>query len=487
MTRGERLVALLAPFAAVVAVAFGLRMGAPGGGGAAVVYGAPVAAAATAAAWQVFAFRDEDGSRSPMAATRLSVVARRGAQTAEWSGDTNAEGIAEVLIPLPGAPDRLEVKADGAILARGDPAAPAHTELPPPYSSWATFARRSGRVLLDVAVLGQRVAPGFPSTLCVRATDAVTRAPIPGVRIRVDDDPSLATSGSPAPTDSAGWTELSVTPIGLAISLTLRAWQPERPASPGQRIAQADGVGAGEWVGGLYASPGAAKLQTRARWSPAETPEIELVAPGDRPLEYVEVDDSRGRVWATSATLARAGGALPSAVVRLPRLSPGLYWAVAAGDPRGASELGPGTSVRPFFVASSDDEALSFGTDLTACAPRAQEPEMARAVWPCLALAAARRVARWVALDGSRSNLAMARARRGRGVAVAVGGVALAALLELLLLLRVAARSRARIGLGAEPSVRGRTLLVTGFAVGVALLVALLGFAMLAVFVERAG
>ncbi|HXX67079.1 MAG TPA: carboxypeptidase-like regulatory domain-containing protein [Polyangiaceae bacterium] len=485
MTRAERLVALLAPFAAAVAVASGLRLGAPQGEAAAIVYGAPVAAAATAAAWQVFAFRDQDGSRSPMAATRLSIVSRRGDGTSEWSGDTNADGIAEAQLAFPGAPVHLEVAAGTAILARGDAVTPDRGQPARPYSAWAPFARRNGRLALDVAVLGQRVAPGFPSMIGVRVTDAATGAPVAGVRIRADDDPSVVPSGASATTDSSGWTALTVTPVGLALSLTLRAQKPGRATHPpGQSD---ESTWAGEWIGGLYASPGAARLETRARWSPEETPEIELVAPTARTLEYLEIDDARGRVWATSVPLANAAGALPSAVIRLPRLLPGLYWAVAAGDPRGASELGPGTSVRPFFVASSDEVALSLGLDPTACPPRVPAEQQARALWPCLCVAAARPIARWVALDGSTLQRARAGSRRTRGVTIAVGALTLAGLLELMLLLRAAASWRSRVVPGFEPGGGGAHALAFGLTVGAALLVALLGFALLALFVERAG
>lgn len=492
MTRIDRLLAVLAPFAAALAVAAGLRWGAPQGVAAAIVYGAPAAASATAAAWQVFAFRDDGGSRWPMAAAPLSIVTRHGESFAQWRGDTNADGVAEARLPILGAPIRLDVSAGATLLARGDAAVPTVASAvraapAPSYPAWAPFARRNGRLAIDVAVLGQRVAPGFPATICAQVTDAATHAPMAGVEVRADDDPGL-TPGLGGVTDSAGWARITVIPVGLAISLSLRALRPERSESR-MTDAERTGVGTwtGEWVGGLYASPGAAKLETRARWSPAEEPEIDLVAPSARQLAYVEVDDDRGRAWATSVPLVPdAGHALPSARIRVPRLPPGLYWAVAAGDPRGASELGPGTSVRPFFVASSDDAALGLGTDRSTCMTRAQSPENAGALWPCLCVAAARPVARWVALDGVPMQLASAGARHARGVVIALGAVGLAALLEVVLLLRAALPAHAAF---ADPfeTTRGpaRTVLARSWTVVIAILVALLGFALLAAFIQR--
>jgi hypothetical protein len=137
-------------------------------------------------------------------------------------------------------------------------------------------------------------------------------------------------------------------------------------------------------------------------------------------------------------------------------------------------------------VASNDEAALAFGTDSDGCAPRRTPRETAEALWPCLALASARPIARWVALDGTTSQLANERVRRSRGVALAVGAVMLAALLELLLLLRAAVPPRAEVELELEQGEPARTAAFTWWNVGIALLVALLGFALLAAFVGRA-
>jgi hypothetical protein len=328
------------------------------------------------------------------------------------------------------------------------------------------FARREGPIDLDVAVLGQRAAPGFPARIWVRATDGATHAPVPDATVEIEGNTSLLPAAPAARTDSRGWADLAATPIGLAVEATLHA-----------RDAQGR---KGSWNGGLYMSPGAVALETSPRWTPEEEPEIDVVAPFARTTAYVEVDDARGRAWATAVPLVGQRDALPRAAVHAPRLAPGLYWAIGASAPAGASGLGPGTIARPFFVAASDEAALAFGTDWAACSLPRDVRETARAVGSCLAVSAARAVPRWVALDGFVAQHARDEERRARGLAVAVSAIAVASLLEIVLLLRAAASANARLLESSGPMPRARA-----GRVAVALLVALLGFALLAAFLVR--
>jgi hypothetical protein len=474
----ERLLLVGTPFVAMMAVAAGLRVGAPEVMRWAVIYGAAPSKAGTGLAVQVAAFREDDGARSSLAATRLALVGTVERQTVAWSGTTNADGVAEALLPLPGwAGARLQARSGTTLLAQGDarPATPAPPGMS--YPTWTPFARREGEIVLDVSVVGQRVSPGFPATICVRATNRTTHAPWGGAEVEAEDDPSWTRTAPShtARTDSEGWTQLTVRAVGLAVSLSVRA-----RAGDGRT---------GAWVGGLFVSPGSAGLETRARWSPDEEPRIEVVAPGMRATEYVEIDDARGRAWATTVTPRGDPTTLPSAtIIRVPRLAPGLYWAVAAGDPVGASELGPSTTVRPFFVATSDSAALALGTDPTGCAARRDAGETPTALWPCLALAAARPVPHWTALDGLPAVAANARARRLRGVRVATGSIAVATLIEMALLLRMAAAARAQFEIDAGGVTHGsRGTIVRWWSIGIALLVGLLGLFLLAAFVVGAG
>jgi hypothetical protein len=466
MTRGERLLLVLTPVVALTAVALGLRFGAGELVQAAIVYGAPLSKGGTGLAWQVVALRESSSGREPMAGCTVDVLARTGDRVERWQGVTNEDGVAEALLALPSdAGVELEVRAGGSLLAKGEALAAAAPAPPSPASPWMAFARREGAIELDVAVLGQRAAPGFPARIWVRATDGTTHAPVTDATIEIESA-SLVPAAPGARTDSRGWADLAATPIGLAVEATLQA-----RGTQGRE---------GRWSGGLHMSPGAVALETRPRWAPDEEPEIHVVAPFARTTVYVEVDDAHGRAWATVVPLLAQRDAIPRAVVHAPKLAPGLYWAVGASAPAGAAGLGPGTIVRPFFVAASDEAALSFGTDWAACSPPRDVRETARAVGSCLAVSAARPVPRWVALDGFAAQHARDGERRALGLAVAVSAIVVASLLEVVLLLRAAASANARLlaDAGRKPDARA-------WRVAVALLVALLGFALLAAFLVR--
>jgi hypothetical protein len=240
----------------------------------------------------------------------------------------------------------------------------------------------------------------------------------------------------------------------------------------------------GEWDGGLFVSPGAAQLTADERCAPDREPVLDVVVPTLRTTAYVEIDDARGRAWAAAVPLAAAAGAMPHATVRAPRLAPGLYWAVAADDPAGASQLGPGTVVRPFFVAASDEAALAMGLERDECAPRPDPRETPRALSVCLALAGATPVPRWTALEGFTMQHARDSERRQLGLGIGLGAILLAVLLEAALLLRAAVRSRARLR-AASSEEGGAVPVARAWSVGVGVLVALLGFALLAAFLAR--
>jgi hypothetical protein len=477
ISRVERIVLLGAPAIALATVALGLRLGAPDAVRAAVVYGAPASHARTGLAWQVMTFEESARGREVISLPSLQVLARAGAAEARWRGATNEDGAAEMLLSLP-SDDRLslEVTTDRAVLAIGTAEMPPATTRPPPQSAWARFARREGAIVLDVVVLGQRAPAGFSATIWVRATDPTSAAAMADVAIALAPDSSLLPSSGDVSTDGRGWAEVLATPVGHAVTMILRAH-----ARDGRE---------GMWAGALFVSPGAAHVIARARYLPSEEPEIRLVVPNLRPTAYLEIDDAEGRAWARAMPVENLGdpsAEMPAATFRVPRLAAGLYWAVASDDPMGAAQLGPGTSVRPFFVAQSDAEALSFGTDRSECIPSGAH-DAARAVSLCLALAAATPVPRWKALDGFEWRRARVRDNRARGLGLALGAIVVAALLEAILLLRAAAASRSALHTTADAEATLAPRRAAPVAtVAVALLVALLGFALLAAFVARTG
>jgi hypothetical protein len=465
----ERSLLVLTPFAAIAAVMAGLLAGARIRVRAAVVFGAPLSEAGVGLSWQIRAFEEVRGARSSLNGAALEVTLQSGAQVSRWLGQTNDEGVAEArLDPPPGLNPRLEVRSNGALLAAGQPIVPARSERSPPLPVWMPYARRQGPLVIDVAVLGQRVAPEFPATIWVRVTEARTGLRLGGVTIHADSDSSLSFQNPTAMTDSAGWGEISATPVGLATMLTLRA-----TARDGRW---------GDWEGGLFALPGGLELETRARWPPDQSPTFRIEAPTKRKTGYLEVDDAMGRAWATAVVFPSEPGASPVAEAQAPRLAPGLYWAVAASDPSAAATLGP-AAVRPFFVSASDEAALRLGFENAQCAVPADIRLAARALGPCLATTGARAVHRWVALDGFALQRAEVSRRREHGVAVSAGAVLVAMILETMLVLRAWASAQTQLrGLDARPP----PALTRISGVVVAVLVSVLGLALLAVFLVTA-
>jgi hypothetical protein len=460
--RAERLLLVLTPAVAMATVAVGLRLGARGDLRAAIVRAAPAAAGGTGLAWQILVFDEERGAREPASGLELDVLARAGNASATWHGVTNADGVAEALLALPSADGvSLEVRSGGVVLARGAaeprPALEEHTA---GSAGWLRFARREGPVALDVALLGARAAPDFPADLQVRATDAVSHAPLGSSVVSIDSDSSLhPVPGATGTTDARGWVHLLAVPVGLAVTATLHARAPDGRT--------------GEWIGGLYMSPGAPSVTTEPRVEPNAPLRLGITMPTARSAAYVEIDDARGRAWAAAQPLTLRPDGTAHTDMEAPGLAPGLYWAVASADPESNAALGAGTIARPFFVALSDEAALAFGTEREACAPPRDVRETRSALGPCLALSAIVPAARWTAIDGFVAQRALDRDARSKGLAVALGALAIAIALEALLLLRAAAGGGAGRGNG-----RART-------VAVAVLVGLLGFALLAAFIVR--
>jgi hypothetical protein len=469
--RKEWLLLVLTPAVAVAAVALGLRIGAGEAVRAAVVTGAPRSSAGTGLAWQIDVFDEDRGVREPVALPQVEVVAFTEGATVTWRGATNEDGAAEVLLQLPPGPVHVSVTSAGKVLAVGDATVPAALDPSTPGTGWARFARREGDVVLDVAVLGQRASSGFPASIWVRAADA-KGAPLPDVVIEPEHDSGFTPAQTTSTTDARGWAHITATPLGYSVPLLLHAKAPD-----GKK---------GDWAGGLFISPGASDIVAKDVYASTETPVLEVAVPTVRTSAYVEIDDAHGRVWASATPLQPSMAATPRATLQLPRLAPGLYWAVAADDPTGASKLGPGTIARPFFVAATPEAALAFGTDAAQCAPPGDVRLMPRVIGVCLALVAPAAVPRWVAVDGfafQRQKDALARAR---GLGIAMGAIFLAIVLEAVLLLRAAAISRARLKATEATEEAGDARLVgRGWSVAVWVLVGMLGFALLGAFLMR--
>jgi hypothetical protein len=478
----ERWLLALAPAAGLATVALGLRLGAPGTVRAAVVYAAPAPLHAPTRAAAVFVFREEGGTREPFERLPLEVVARTAGGEARWQGVTNEDGVAEAVLQVGASPrmTELSVTAGGAVLARGVPLERPALEPAPSTPPWMAFVRRDGDIEIDAVLVGERAAPGFPATLWVRALERASGHPIAHANIQLEGDASLTPPVATATTDARGWAPIAVTPLGLAVTVTLRA----RTAGSGEGPAIL-----GEWVGPFPMAPGAARVDVQPRSRPGEEVEIALTEPVPWRNAYLEVDDARGRAWAATASggVRRPDGSV-SMGWHVPGLPPGLYWTVASAAPFASTEGETRTTYRAFFVADSDEAALAFGTSAQACTGPLDPRDATRALGPCLALSARTPVERWMALDGFASLRARDEATRARGLRVALGGLLAAALLEAALLLRGAARARVRLQeeTGGERAGGGGAA-SRAWTVVVTVLVALLGFALLAGFLSRVG
>jgi len=104
----------------------------------------------------------------------------------------------------------------------------------------------------------------------------------------------------------------------------------------------------------------------------------------------------------------------------------------------------------------------------------------------CLALAVAVPVPRWTAIEGFTMHQAEGARRRARGLAIGLGALFAAVLLEVILLVRMAASTRARFAVDLDLTDAGAPVGAgRGWSVAVAVLVMLLGFALLAAFLVR--
>jgi len=446
------------PLVAVVTLAIGLRIGASSAVRAAVVYGAPPAAARTGLAWQVVTFVDDRGVREAVELPSIGVVARLRGREVVWQGSTNADGVAEIWLELPGVapgdPVELEVRSAGekTPLAAGVATWPPETNRE--ASATPVFARpskQSGPLVVDVAVYGTRLVPGFPGDVWVRVRDRATGAPSGGTWIVAEPEPGLSMPGVHATTEADGWAELHASPeihvVGLGLHVTSKT----------------TGVPVdGEWFGALPVAPGGAYVAMPQTVRAGEPHTFEVKVPTVLPLLYVEADDEVGRAFGGSVPVER-DASFGHASIEVPGLAPGTYWFVTSGAPRAAEALEGSAVARPFLVTASELPPDDLG--------------------PRLATLAAPRFTRFVALDGLPGKRRADGGRHRRGLFIAFGSLFIAAALEALLILRGVERSKRQLArlaemAGEEEGRLERRFSATSVVIG--LLLALLGFALLA-------
>ncbi|MBX3207253.1 MAG: hypothetical protein KF764_19555 [Labilithrix sp.] len=475
--RNRRRTALivLAPIVAVATMMLGLRVGAGNVVHAASVFAAPPGKPASPDApvpfaWQVLTYLEDRGTRETLGVSDLTVIARSKGHESRWSGASNADGVAEPSLALPGLapndPVEIEVRAagDAEPLARGfvDWQSPAWAREPTDDGARAAVrpSKREGAIALDVLVEGERLVVGEATPLWAHVgapggdASRVTLTLTPEAGLRLDEDT--------AKIGCDGWAEIAAVADGHVAGIQIDAKDPD-----GRH---------GTWFGALPVAPGAFFVGA-PRFVRAGTKETAvLVAPNPRTVVYAEVDDERGRVFAAALPLAvEPGDPVPRARFAMPALAPGLHWIVVSGEPRGAERLAGAAIAKPFLVGDAPgvrpDEACSIG--------------------PWLAKRPATGFPRWLALDGMATRGAANRASHRLGLFIGLLALFAAAVLEVLLLTAAAREARAIMLLADldEPAAaRERvTAKPPGGGLAIALLVAVLGFALLAVLMLTKG
>ncbi len=457
MAGWEARLMVLAPLVAVATLALGLQIGAARPVHAAVVFGAPPARARTGLSWELLTLLDDRGVRESVPMEDVTVTARAAGHEASWAGSTNADGIAELWLDLPGvkATDAIELeirtRGERVPLASGIAAWP--TELPGEASASAGVVRPSkqdGPLSIEVAVYGGRLAPTFESSVWVRVKDGATGLAVPAAVVHADPEPGLTLGANRVTASASGWAELRATAEAHVLELRIRAED------------GSDGSRRGEWYGALPVAPGGAFARMPLTFAPGEATAFEILVPTVLPRVYAEVDDALGRARAAALTLAPSplGG---HAKFEAGPLEEGTYWLVTSSAPGGAPSSEGGKIARPFVVSERPSAYGDLG--------------------PTLALLGPPAMPRWVALDGLPGRRRGDGKRHAFGLVLAFGSLVAAAILETLLILRGVKRSRralARVAEGVQGDVLALERRFSAASVAIGLLVALLGFGLLA-------
>lgn len=489
---------VLAPIVAILTLMVGLRVGAGEAVRAAVVFGAPPGHPGpdgkTRIAWQMLTFIDDRGVKETIPMKGLVVVARSKGHEARWTGASNGDGIAEIALEMEGLafgdPLELEVRAEGeatpiaqgtvewrevagegAGSGLGAGAGSLGGERRVVAGGAARPTVRTGAIGLDVVVEGDRLIAGFPTSLWVRVTPPPGVSPV-GLAIELDPEPGLLADRPKTTTCGTGWAEVPVTAQAHVVGAGVVAHAPSRGEGPE--------APAGKWFGALPVAPGAFFV-SMPRVLPAGAPStVVLVAPNPRDVVYAELDDTRGRVAAAAlAVVVEPGDPTPRARFELPPLAPGLHWLVVSGEPRGAERLAGAAVAKTIFVGSAvpDDP----GVDV----------QDACSVGPWLAQRPAPGFPRWVALDGLPARSAANRFRHGLGLLIGLVSLLAAGIIETLLLVAGSREARVSMQLAeldeGDPAAAKVTARPPGGGVVMAVLIAVLGLALLAVLLIAKG
>lgn len=461
----KRVVMVAAPLVAVATLALGLRVGAKDAVTAATIFGAPPAHVGdkTRLAWQMLTYLDDRGVRETVPMRDLVVTGVANGARARWAGSSNEDGVAEVVLDFDAVTEGSDLEL--TVERAGDPAPLAKGRV-----TWSTVTwghakdsrasdragsvrptRRDGSIGLDVMVEGQRLVPGFPTSLFVCALPRSA-----GVAIDIAPEPGLLVDKASAATCDDGCAEVSATAQAHVVGVGFTA----RAAS-----------GTGTWFGALPVAPGAFFIDRPRVVAENVAVTVTLVAPNPRTVVYAELDDEEGRVVAAALPLTiDPKDSIPRARFDLPPLRRGLYWIVASGEPRGAERLLGAAVAKALYVGSANDS---------------NRMHLACDRGPWLAHARADGFPRWIALDGLPMRSAANVRKHRLGLLIGLASLLIAGILEFVLLAAAAREARANLlvaELDADNDAPARmTAKGPGGTLLVATLVVLLGLGLLAV------
>lgn len=452
----RRLLLIAAPIVAVLTLMLGLRIGAGEAVHSAAIFAAPPTQGRVSL--QILTYYEDRGVRetAPMKDLSLVATSNAGKKESRWKGDSNEDGIAEANLvfdhdPVTTDGDLKDVHIELRVGSEKEPLAAgaitfATTAWGRSESSRAAArpAKRVGPIPIDVLVEGERLVPGFESSIWIHAPGASA--------LEIEPEAGLELQKTHlAPCDAGGWFEAIVTARAHVVGFSVKA-------------------GESEWYGPLPVAPGAFFVGMPRVVPQGQPTDVVLVAPNPRKVVYAEVDDTNGRVWAAALPVTLdPGDSIPRAKVTVPPLMKGLHWLVVSGEPRGAEKLAGAAVAKPFEVGAPRD----------ACA-----------AGPWLAERPADGFPRTLALDGMAVRGATNAKRRRIGLIIGFVSLAAAAILDAILMIAMAREARAvtlLADLSEGEEQKALTAKPPGGSILVGVLVAILGFALLAVLLFAKG
>jgi hypothetical protein len=456
----RRLLLIGAPLVAVLTLMLGLRIGAGEAVHSAAIFAAPPTQGRVAL--QILTYYEERSVRETVAMKDLTLVATSngGKKEARWKGDSNEDGIAEAVLvfdhdPVTTDGDLKDIQVELRVADEKEPLAQGSISFA--TTAWgrsdssraaARPTKRVGPIPIDVLVEGERLVPGFETSIWIHAPGAAA--------IDIEPEPGLEVQKTHlVPCDAGGWMEAVVIARAHVVGFKLDA---------------KNDAGESEWYGPLPVAPGAFFVGMPRIVPEGKPTEVVLVAPNPRKVVYAEVDDTNGRTYAAASPVALdPGDAIPRAKITIPPLAKGLHWLVVSGEPRGAEKLAGAAVAKPFKVGAPQDACV---------------------VGPWLAERPAEGFPRTLALDGMAVRGATNAKRRRIGLLIGFLSLAAAALLDAILMIAMAREARAvtllaDLAEGEEPKIL--TAKPPGGSILVGVLVAILGFAFLAVLLFAKG